>query len=200
MRAVPFTHAKSGGCVPLTMQALCCKVVWNWKYNSCEKEVGENTLTWHRTHIVLTLIYKEGCHMFCRSMKTSYCFMPMPICHASDIWHNPFWFDTLSMSASVSWDTLTLEVRNVAAMKQHDNQHAHGFGKDIKDCAIWAKLPTPQEGRRKGERKKESKQERKKLHQYGKNSPFYQSTIYNNHNRPPCVWWRLRKVISQQWE
>lgn len=45
-------------------------------------------------------------------------------------------------------------------LKQHDNQHAHGFGKDIKGRAIWVSVPKPQDGRKK-ERKK--KRERKKI-------------------------------------
>lgn len=70
-------------------------------------------------------------------------------------------------------------------MKQHDNQHAQGFGNDIKDEAIWVRLLRPQEGKSQGSKG-------------GKNTLKIQSDINNNHNRLPCVWGRLSKVISWQ--
>lgn len=45
------------------------------------------------------------------------------------------------------------------SLKQHEDQHAHGFGKDIKDRAIWVRVPKPQEVRK--ERQKERKKGRK---------------------------------------
>lgn len=57
----------------------------------------------------------------------------------------------MSLKAPSVYLCVMLEDRNVPAMKQHDNQHAHGFGKDIKDQAIWVKLLKPQEG---GKRRK----------------------------------------------
>lgn len=47
------------------------------------------------------------------------------------------------------------------SLKQHEDQHAHGFGKDFKDRAIWVRVPKPQEVRRKDRKKKERKGGRK---------------------------------------
>lgn len=69
-----------------------------------------------------------------------------------------------------------LEDRNVPAMKQHDNQHARGFGKDIKGRAIWVRLSKPQEGRRdeggRG-RKEEKRQKERNYMDVKKYSPFH---------------------------
>jgi len=59
------------------------------------------------------------------------------------------------MCVFLSLEALMLEDRNVPAMKQHDDQHACGFRKDIKGQAIWVGVLKPQEGRRQEWTKKE---------------------------------------------
>lgn len=48
------------------------------------------------------------------------------------------------------------------SLKQHEDQHAHGFGKDIKDRAIWVRVLKPQEVRKERQKEKKREKDRKK--------------------------------------
>lgn len=54
------------------------------------------------------------------------------------------------------------------SLKQHEDQHAHGFGKDIKDRAIWVGVPKPQEGRKERQKEKRTKERKKKERKKGR--------------------------------